>query len=59
VLSLKRRGEKRASDERILGSEGFIERLLSEAEECEWHRKGYQIWRWWFLSVRGGGMGIP
>jgi REP element-mobilizing transposase RayT len=35
VLSLKRRGGKVASDERILGSEGFIERLLSEAEERE------------------------
>ena len=35
VLSLKRRGVKVASDERILGSEGFIERLLSEAEERE------------------------
>ncbi|MDI6761703.1 MAG: transposase [Thermodesulfobacteriota bacterium] len=35
VLSLKRRGGKIASDERILGSEGFIERLLSEAEERE------------------------
>jgi hypothetical protein len=35
VLSLKRRGVKIASDERILGSEEFIERLLSEAEERE------------------------
>jgi len=35
VLSLKRRGVKVASDERILGSEKFIERLLSEAEERE------------------------
>jgi hypothetical protein len=35
VLSLKRRGVKVASDERILGSERFIERLLSEAEERE------------------------
>jgi putative transposase len=35
VLSLRRRGGKVASDERILGSEGFIERLLSEAEERE------------------------
>ena len=35
VLSLKRRGIKVASDGRILGSEGFIERLLSEAEERE------------------------
>jgi putative transposase len=33
VLSLRRRGEKRASDERILGSGEFIEQLLSEAEE--------------------------
>ena len=35
VLSLKRRGIKVASDGRILGGEGFIERLLSEAEERE------------------------
>jgi putative transposase len=35
VLSLKRRGVKVASDERILGSERFVERLLSEAEERE------------------------
>ena len=35
MLSLKRRGEKIASDARILGSEGFMERLLSEAEERE------------------------
>jgi len=33
VLSLRRRGEKTASDERILGSGEFIEQLLSEAEE--------------------------
>jgi len=33
VLSLRRRGEKTVSDERILGSGEFIERLLSEAEE--------------------------
>ncbi len=32
VLSLRRRGEKTASDERILGSGEFIEQLLSEAE---------------------------
>ncbi len=35
VLSLKRKGVKVASDERILGREKFIERLLSEAEERE------------------------
>jgi hypothetical protein len=35
VLSLRRKGIKVASDERILGSGGFIERLLSEAEERE------------------------
>jgi len=35
VLSLKRKGIKVASDERILGRERFIERLLSEAEERE------------------------
>ena len=33
VLSLRRRGEKTVSDERILGSGEFIEELLSEAEE--------------------------
>jgi len=33
VLSLRRKGEKTASDERILGSGEFIERLLSGAEE--------------------------
>lgn len=35
VLSLKRKGIKVASDERILGREEFIERLMSEAEERE------------------------
>ena len=35
VLSLRRKGIKVASDERILGGEGFIERLLSEAEGRE------------------------
>jgi len=35
VLPLKRKGIKVASDERILGGEGFVERLLSEAEERE------------------------
>ncbi len=35
VLSLRRKGIKVASDERILGSGGFIERLLLEAEERE------------------------
>jgi putative transposase len=33
VLSLRRRGEKAVSDERILGSGEFIEQLLLEAEE--------------------------
>jgi len=33
VLSLRRRGEKMVSDERILGSGEFVEELLSEAEE--------------------------
>jgi hypothetical protein len=33
VLSLRRRGEGMASDERILGSGDFIEQVLSEAEE--------------------------
>jgi putative transposase len=35
VLSLRRKGIKVASDERILGRNEFIERLLSEAEERE------------------------
>ncbi len=35
VLSLKRKGMKIASDERILGGQEFIERLMSEAEERE------------------------
>ena len=35
VVSLRRRGSKIASDGRILGGEGFVERLLSEAEERE------------------------
>ena len=35
VLSLRRKGIKVASDERILGGNKFIERLLSEAEERE------------------------
>jgi hypothetical protein len=35
VLSLRRKGVKVASDERILGSEEFIERLLLEVEERE------------------------
>lgn len=35
MLSLRRKGIKIASDERILGREEFIERLLSEAEERE------------------------
>ena len=35
VLSLRRRGIKVAFDERVLGGDEFIERLLSEAEERE------------------------
>jgi len=35
VLSLRRKGIKVASDERILGSEAFIQNLFSEAEERE------------------------
>jgi len=35
VLSLRRRGIKPASDDRVLGSGGFIEGLLAEAEERE------------------------
>ena len=35
VLSIRRKGGKVASDERILGGDKFIQRLLSEAEERE------------------------
>jgi hypothetical protein len=35
VLSLRRKGIKVASDERILGRDEFIQRLMSEAEERE------------------------
>jgi len=35
VLSLKRRGIKVASDERILGRDEFIQKILSEAEQRE------------------------
>ena len=35
VLSLRRKGVKIAFDERVLGGEDFIERLLSEVEERE------------------------
>jgi len=41
VLSLRRRGEKRASDERILGSGEFIEQVLSETGE-----KAKETLRW-------------
>jgi REP element-mobilizing transposase RayT len=33
VLSMRRRGQRMASDERVLGSGGFIEGLLEEAEQ--------------------------
>jgi putative transposase len=35
VVSMRRRGTERASDERILGSGGFVERVISEAEKQE------------------------
>ena len=35
VLSLRRTGGKVVSDDRILGSSGFVEKLLAEAEERE------------------------
>lgn len=35
VLSLRRKGDKVASDERILGSSDFVESIISEAEERE------------------------
>jgi REP-associated tyrosine transposase len=44
VLSLRRKGERIASDERVLGSGEFVEKVLSEAEDKEkdtlrWRRK--------------------
>ena len=33
VLSLRRKGEREASDERILGGGKFVERMVEEAEE--------------------------
>ncbi len=44
VVSLRRKGEVEASDERILGSGGFVERVLEEAEErlketLRWRKK--------------------
>src|SRR4030043_2216403 len=33
VLALRRKGQKELSDERILGSEDFVDRVLQEAEE--------------------------
>jgi hypothetical protein len=33
VLALRRKGERELSDERILGSEDFVDRVLQEAEE--------------------------
>ena len=35
VLSLRRRGEAEASDQRVLGSGAFVEMILSEADEKE------------------------
>lgn len=35
VLSLRRKGDKFASDERILGSSEFVQNIISEAEERE------------------------
>ncbi len=40
VLALRRRGEKQASDERILGHGEFVERILAEADE-----KGNDLFR--------------
>ena len=40
VLSLRRRGIKIASDERILGKDKFVQRLLSEAEKREKELEG-------------------
>ena len=33
VLALRKRGEKQAFDQRILGKGEFVERILSEADE--------------------------
>lgn len=35
VLALRRRGDKRASDKRILGDGEFVERILSEVHDLE------------------------
>ena len=35
MLSFRRKGIKVASDERVLGGDGFIQKLLSEADEKE------------------------
>ena len=48
VLSMRRRGQRMASDERVLGSGGFIEGLLEEAEHR--HRET--------LRLRGRGMDL-
>ena len=44
VLSLRRKGGREVSDERVLGSGGFVERVLEEAEErvketLRWRRR--------------------
>jgi putative transposase len=48
VISLRRKGEGEASDERILGSGGFVERVLEEAEEwlketLRWKKKATDL----------------
>ena len=49
VLALRRKGERELSDERILGSEDFVDRVLQEAEErqlrqmkLQWKGKGIE-----------------
>jgi hypothetical protein len=43
VLSLRRRGIRVASDQRVLGNDEFVQRLLSEAEERE--KETLRLWR--------------
>ena len=42
VLALRRKGERELSDERILGSEDFVDRVLQEAEERQLRQMKHQ-----------------
>jgi len=48
VVSLRRKGEREASDERVLGGGEFVERMLEEAEEriketLRWRKQGMDL----------------